>query len=446
MIGDPEPKALDSRFRGNDRYYFMQHPFTKKTYKNGLTLLTVPIATAQSIIMSVFVKAGSRYEEPRVNGISHFLEHLHFKGTKKFPTAKKLSEVVDSIGGEFNANTGKEHTQYYIRGAAEHLPLIVEVLTDLVQNPLFDEKEMEREKGVIIEEINMYKDNPQIHIESLFEETMWPGTPLGRDIAGTADVIRAVKRQDILDYRKKWYQPSNIIVAVAGKFDELKLEELIEQSWGHMTGPKVGQWKGVIHQQDAPKLAVQNKQTEQAHMMVGFKGFNYDHKQNPQMMLMSTVLGGGMSSRLFLQIRERRGLAYYVGASLNNYRDTGNFYVRAGLKVSSAPEALEMILEELMKLVETGVAAKELRKAKEYIKGKIVLGMEDPHGTLDWYLTHAAFTKKMETPKEAFAKLEKVTGDEIQALAKQLFTKKSLVASVIGPFPDKTIFEKRLKL
>src|SRR6185503_13195480 len=185
--------------------------YNKKVFKNGLTLLTVPIPTALSITMSVFVKAGSRYEEPRVNGISHFLEHLHFKGTKKYPTAKKLSEAVDSVGGDFNANTGKEHTQYYIRAASGHLPLIMNVLNELVQNPLFDEKEIEREKGVIIEEINMYKDNPQIHIESLFEETMWPGTALGRDIAGTAEIIRSIKKSDILEYRKKWYHPSNMI-------------------------------------------------------------------------------------------------------------------------------------------------------------------------------------------------------------------------------------------
>ena len=418
----------------------------KKVYKNGLTLLTVPIETAQSIIMSVFVKAGSRYETPRVNGISHFLEHLHFKGTKKYPTAKKLSEVVDSVGGEFNANTGKEHTQYYIRAASEHLPLIMDVLTDLIQNPLFDAKEIEREKGVIIEEINMYKDNPQIHIESLFEETMWPATALGRDIAGTAEVIRSIKRKDILDYRKQWYQPSNTIIAVAGKFNEVELEKLIDKTWSHLTGPKVGACSPTVLKQDQPRLAVQNKQTEQAHMMVGFKAFDYNHKQNPQLQVMSTVLGGGMSSRLFLQIRERRGLAYYVGSSLNNYLDTGNFYVRAGLKVSSAPEALEVILAELMKLTETGVSTKELKKAKEYIKGKVVLGMEDPHGTLDWYLTQTAFTKKIETAKEVFAKLEKVTSDEIQTLASQLFKKNNLVASVIGPFADKTIFERRLKL
>ena len=423
------------------------HPlYTKKVLPNGVTLLTVPIPTALSITMSVFVKAGSRYETKPVNGISHFLEHLHFKGTKKFPTAKKLSEIVDSIGGEFNANTGKEHTQYFIRASSEHLPLITEVLTDLVQQPLFNEKEIEREKGVIIEEINMYKDNPQIHIESLFEETMWPQTPLGWDIAGTAEVIRAIKKQDIVNYRKQWYQPSNIIIAVAGKFDQAQLEREIEALWSKLPGKAVGRIRPANDRQAAPILAVQNKQTEQAHMMVGFKGLDYDDKRNPELQILSAVLGGGMSSRLFIQIRERRGLAYYVGSSMNNYLDTGNFYVRAGLKVASAPEALEVILSELRKVREQGISTRELNKAKEYIKGKVVLAMEDPHGTLDWYLTQAAFAKKIETPKEAFAKLEKVTGDQVQALAAQLFQKKSLVAAVIGPFADKSVFERRLKL
>src|SRR3990167_2070954 len=216
--------------------------YEKKILKNGLTVLMVPIEDASSITMSIFVKAGSRYEEKPINGISHFLEHLHFKGTKKYPTAKRLSETIDAIGGEFNANTGKEHTQYFIRAACEHLPLVFDVLTDMLQNPLFDEREIEREKGVIIEEINMYKDNPQVHIESLFEEGLWPGSALGRDIAGTAEVIRAVNRKDILDYRKKWYQPSNMIIAVAGKFNEAELEQQLGKLWSGLPNtalPKV---------------------------------------------------------------------------------------------------------------------------------------------------------------------------------------------------------------
>jgi predicted Zn-dependent peptidase len=292
----------------------------------------------------------------------------------------------------------------------------------------------------------MYKDNPQINIESLFEETMWPKTPLGRDIAGTAEVIRSIKRSDILDYRKKWYQPNNIVIAIAGKFDEKQLEDLIEKCWGSVNGKVTERYKEANGGQQGPALTIQNKPSEQAHMMVGFKALDYNHRSNPALQLLSSVLGGGMSSRLFIQIRERRGLAYYVGSSVNNYLDTGNFYVRAGLKVSSAPDALEVILSELHKVLEEGISSRELKKAKEYIKGKIVLAMEDPHGTLDWYLTQVAFMKKTETPKEAFVKLDKVTGEEILQVAQRIFDKKNLITSVIGPFPDKSAFEKRLKL
>ncbi len=420
--------------------------YGKKVLQNGLTLLCVPIETASSVTMSIFVKAGSRYEEKRINGISHFLEHLHFKGSKKFPSAKKLAETIDEIGGEFNANTGKEHTQYFIRSAYEHLPLIFNVLTDMLQNPLFDEKEMEREKGVIIEEINMYKDNPQIHVESLFEETLWNDQPLGRDIAGTADVIRAVKRQDIVDYRNKFYQPSNMIVAVSGNFDQKKLEDLVEGHWSHVQNKKIGSFKQVLEKQSVPRLSVENKITEQAHMIVGFSAYPYRHKNNYALRILSTVLGGGMSSRMFLRIRERMGLAYYVSTSFNNYLDTGDFFVQAGLKVASAPQALEVILEELRKIRDQGITLKELTKAKEYLKGKIALSLEDPHDKLEWYLGQEAFTGKIKTIKQAFEELDKISLDAVKMVAEDLIRNDQLNMAIIGPFTDKGVFEKRLKL
>ncbi len=420
--------------------------YEKKVLKNGLTLLMVPIEDASSITMSIFVKAGSRYEEKRINGISHFLEHLHFKGTKKYPNAKKLSETVDSIGGEFNANTGKEHTQYFIRAAYEHLPLVFDVLTDMLQHPLFDEKEMNREKGVIIEEINMYKDNPQIHVESLFEETLWDSQPLGRDIAGTAEVIRAVKRQDIIDYRNRFYQPSNTIIAISGNFNQKMLEDLVDQHWAHLPNKKIGTYKLVHESQTKPALSVENKVTEQAHMIVGFPAYAYRHKNNYPLRILSTVLGGGMSSRMFLRIRERMGLAYYVSTSFNNYLDTGNFFVQSGLKVASAPQALEVILDELRKVRDLGVTAKELKKSQEYIKGKIALAMEDPHEKLEWYLGQEAFTGRLRTIKQAFEELDKVTLEQVKMVAEELICNEQLNMAIVGPFPDKSIFEKKLKL
>jgi predicted Zn-dependent peptidase len=415
--------------------------YTKKVLHNGLTLLTVPIETSSSITMSVFVKAGSRYEEDKISGISHFLEHLHFKGSKKYPTAKQLSEVVDSIGGEFNANTGKEHTQYFIRAAYEHLPLIFEVLTDMLQHPLFDEREMEREKGVIVEEINMYKDNPQVHIESLFEESLWPDCALGADIAGKAETIRAVKRADILAYRDKFYQPNNMIIAVAGNFSQEKLENLVEQYWEPVPSKRIGNCKPVKERINGPKMKIENKPTEQAHMIVGFQAYPYRHKNNFPLRVLSSILGGGMSSRLFLRVRERLGLAYYVGTSFNNYLDAGNFMVQAGLKVSSAPKALEVILDELRKVRINGIKEQELKKSKEYLKGKIALALEDPHDKLEWYLGQEAFMGRIRTIKQTFEAIDRVTLEQVHKVAHDVIRNERLNLALIGPFTDTKKFE-----
>ncbi len=420
--------------------------YTKKVLQNGLTLLTVPIETAASVTMSVFVKAGSRYEKLEQNGMAHFLEHLHFKGSAKYPTAKKLSEVIDAVGGEFNANTGKEHTQYYIRAAHEHLPLVFGVLTDMVQNPLFDEKEIEREKGVIIEEINMYKDTPQIHVETLFEELLWEGCALGRDIAGTPEVIRSVTREDVLKFREKFYQPGNTIIAVAGQFDADKLEKLVNEHWGKLPNKKFGSYAPVVEKQRNPRLVVKNKLTEQGHMILGFGAYPYRSKHNFPLRLLSATLGGGMSSRMFIRIRERLGLAYYISTSYNNYLDAGSFIIQSGLKVSSAPQALEVILDELRKVRKDGISSAELKKAKDYIKGKIALAMEDPQDKMEWYLGQEAFLGKIRTIKQTFEELDKVTLDDINKVAHDILKNENMDLAVIGPYADESVFAKKLEL
>jgi predicted Zn-dependent peptidase len=424
----------------------MSKNYHKKIYPNGLTLLTVPVPTAASVTMSIFVKAGSRYEEARLNGISHYLEHVHFKGTKKYPTTKILSEVVDSIGGEFNANTGKEHTQYYISAAKQHLPIIFDVLTELIKNPTFVEKELEREKGVILEEINMYKDNPQIHVETLFEETLWPNTPLGRDIAGTAEKVKAITRQDVINYRTKWYQPENMIIALAGNFSQTEVEKYVEKNWLNVKNKKVGKWISVKPSPKGPTLKIQNKSTEQAHMFVGFPAYAYDLRKNYPLKVLSAILGAGLSSRLFIQIRERKGLAYYVTSSTENYLDTGTFYVKSGLKISSAPEALEMILKELKKVREKGITRAELKKAKEQIKGRVALSLENTHEKLDWCLGQEAFTKKIVSLEKTFEILDKVKLEDVLKVAREIIRNDRLHVAIIGPFPDKSVFEKRLIL
>ena len=324
--------------------------------------------------------------------------------------------------------------------------MVFDVLTDMIQNPLFDEKEMNREKGVIIEEINMYKDNPQIHIEALFEETLWPKQALGRDIAGTAEIIRDSKRKDILDYRNKFYRPGNTIIAVAGNFDAKQLDAMIAKHWSKVSDKKVAGYEKSTDTQKAPRLSIENKKTEQAHMMVGFPAYPYGHKKNHILRLLASILGGGMSSRLFIQIRERRGLAYYVSASYNNYLDAGNFLIQAGLKIASAPQALETIVAELRKIRDAGATAKELKKSKEYIKGKVALALEDSHAQLDWHLNQEAFVGRIKSVKELFAEIDKVTLADIKSVAKEIIRNDKLNMALIGPFEDRKIFEKRLRI
>jgi predicted Zn-dependent peptidase len=414
--------------------------YNKKVYPNGLTLLTVPLPDAPSVTVSLFFKVGSRYEQAKINGLSHFIEHLHFKGSKKYPTAKKLSEVIDSIGAEFNANTGKEHTQYYIRADQKHLQFVFEVLSGMLINPLFDEKEIEREKGVIIEEINMYKDLPQAHVESVFETNMWPNQPLGRDIAGTAKVIKLISRNDVLNYRKRFYHPSNLLIAVSGNFNQTQLEKSVDKFWIKLPRKKISAFVKAKERQHDYRLAVEYKKTEQAHIILGFPAFPMGSKKNIPLKVLSVVLGGGMSSRLFIKIREREGLAYYIGASGTTYLDAGAFVISAGLKIDSTVRAVGLILQELKETKKNGITRAELKKAKEYLKGKMALALEDTHEKLDWYLGQAAFLKKIKTPGESIKEIEAVTVSDVQKIAKNIMRRKNLVLAAVGPFKNKKEF------
>lgn len=404
---------------------------------NGLTILEVPSSDADSVVVDLFVKTGSRSETARENGISHFLEHFLFKGTKKYPSALAISTLIDSIGGIMNANTGKEHTQYFIKAASPHLPLIFEVLTDMMQHPLFDPAELEREKGVIVEEINMYKDTPTAEVENVLEGAMWPGTALGRDIAGTPATVTKFTREMFSDYIARHYQTPNIILGVSGKYDERKLHQLIQKYWAKVPQRDFHGWDKVKDSQNRPRAAVSYKKTEQAHLVLAAKGLPYNDERNYAQAVIAAVLGGGMSSRLFLEVRERRGLAYYVHSHGGNYQDTGVFGVSAGVKVGKIGEALSVIAAELNKIGRKAVVAQEFKKAKEYIKGKTTLALENNFSRLDWYLEQVAFEKKIVTPKEYFHKIDQVTPKQVKTLARTLFDRKRLTLAVIGPYKKK---------
>ena len=420
--------------------------FNKKVLSNGLTVIEVPSSDAESVVVDFFVKTGSRSEAPKENGISHFLEHFLFKGTKKYPTAMDISEAVDAIGGEMNANTGKEHTQFYIKAASKHLPLIFEILTDMIQSPLLNKEEMEREKGVIVEEINMYKDVPMAEVDNILERTMWPKDALGRDIAGTKKTVVKFTREMFAGYISRHYQTTNMVLGVSGKYDSRKLDNLINKYWKPYPKKRFYGWDTAKDKQKQSRTKVEYKNTQQAHLALGFKGFAYGDNRNSAVSVLAAILGGGMSSRLFTEVREKRGLGYYVRSSPGSYQDTGSFTVSAGVQVDKITEALKVILAELKKIKDAPVGDKEIQKAKEYIKGKSVLALEDNQVRLDWFLERAAFYEKIETPDDAFRKIDAVTVLDVQKVSRELFQNKKMTLAVIGPYKTESQFKKILKV
>ncbi len=408
--------------------------YTKRILPNGLTVVAVPSNDAESVVVDIFVKTGSRSEAPKEAGISHFLEHFLFKGTKKYPTSMAINEIVDGIGGDMNAFTSKEVTQYYIKARSKYLPLIFDILTDMVREPLFDAGELEKEKGVIVEEMNMYKDSPQSVAGEVLDLLMWPAHVLGQPIIGKKETVTSFTPEVFRKYMSEHYQPSNMLIGVSGKFSQAELNKLIKQAWGSQPKKLAGGFKKVQERQTHPGVKVVFKDTEQAHLVLGFRCFSGYDKRVHTLTVLSTILGGGMSSRLFDEIREKRGLAYYVRAGSSLYQDTGQFGISAGVQVGKVEEAVRVILSELQRLVSAGVSDKELVKAKEYLKGKTALALEDNQTKLDWYMEDIAFKKEILTPKQAYARVDKVTAKEVQLLAKQLFVPKALSLAVVGPY------------
>ncbi len=419
--------------------------YHKRILKNGLTILKVPIPSAKSVLVDIFVKVGSRQEDKRINGISHFLEHLFFKGSKKYPTALALSHALDAIGAEYNANTGKEHTQYYIKAAKKHFRFIFETLTDVLQNPVMAPEEIEREKGVIIEEINMYEDTPMRHVEDMLEEVMWPNHPLGKNIAGTREVIKKITRADILDYVATYYQPQNMIIAVTGAYPDRDLDKAVARHWAGRRAKKFPNWLKVRERQKRPQCKIESKKTEQCHLALGFRSYDHNHRDYIPQIVLATILGGGMSSRLFTEIRERRGLAYYVRTATSNYLDTGNFVIQAGIRLGSLAEALETIYTELRKMKNEPVSAKELSKAKEYLKGTLTLSLEASEARLAWYLEQTAFRKKVLEPEGAFARIDKITSRDIARVARDIFQSRKLSCAIVGQKPNQATLQRLLK-
>lgn len=427
--------------------------FTKTTLSNGLRVILTPMLSMESATVQIAVNAGTRNEKKKVNGIAHFLEHMVFKGTEKYPSAQAISSAIDSIGAEANANTGKERTAFHIKAWERHLSLAFDILSSFIKSPLLDPKEIERESGVIIQEIAMYEDLPMQKAPSIFEELLYEPTSLGWDIVGKKETVEAIKKEDFVGFMRKLYTPQSMVLSIAGKFNKDAVLKLAEDYFGDIKGR--GEVKIVKETDKAPEdnltkkpeVKLVNKKTEQTHMVLGVRAFPLRHVNRYRASVLGTILGGGMSSRLFTEIRERRGLAYYVRGEIGDYTDKGYFAVRAGIRNEAAEEAVKVILAELEKTTRPGeIKEVELSKAKEYLKGRIALGLEDTHAVADFYGDQELFEGDLKSIDDIIKKIDEVTIEDVVGLAKELFVEKRLNLAMIGPDGDKEKFEQLLKL
>lgn len=420
--------------------------FHRTVLPNGLRVITVPMPSFESATVMVMVGAGSRYETTKNSGISHFLEHMFFKGTKSRPNPSIIAHILDNIGAQWNAFTGKETTAYYIKSAASQVELSLDLLSDLLQHSLFDATEIAKERGVIIEEINMYEDVPMRKLGDVYEELLYGNTPMGWDIAGTKDVINSIQRDDFIDYMKQLYSANNITVVIAGGVDTQKVEELVKKYFSNLITFNTLRAAKVIEKQKKPSLLIKKKKTEQAHVAIGFRTVGLDHPDRYALDMLSTILGGGTSSRLFHEVREKRGLAYYVRTSNDTYTDVGSLATTAGVDAKRIDEAIEVIMEQYNLIKKTGeISREELQKAKEYDKGHFVLDLEDSRSVASFYAHEEILEKQLDTPHDVMKKTDAVTLDDINRVIEKYITPGTLNLAVIGNFTDRQKFEKLLK-
>lgn len=417
----------------------MKKPISRDL-KNGMRAIAVPTNGSASMTIMVFVRVGSRYETKDINGASHFIEHLMFKGTKRRPDTLKISKELDRYGAEYNAFTSKDVTAYYIKMDAAHTALAADMLHDMLFHSKFDPKEIERERNVILEEINMYEDNPRMHIEDLIEESLFPESTLGWNIAGPRAVIRTVPREKLMAYRDAYYIPERMCVVVAGKIVP-DLWALLDKTFGSVPPSKLRADRDfepfVVPARLKHPVTYQDKNTEQVQLALSFHGLAYEDPRLPAAHLLATILGGTMSSRLFIQVRERRGLCYSISASHQAMEDTGVFQILTGLDKTRLKEAVRVIWSELRAIAAKPIGADELRRAKDHLRGKLTLAFEDSSVFADWYGRQWLFQRKQESPEERLKRIEAVRPSDIKHLASGIFKKEHMAAAAIGPLGSK---------
>jgi predicted Zn-dependent peptidase len=418
----------------------------RKILPNGMRVLAIPMTDNPTVTVLVLVEAGSKYEIKAKNGLSHFLEHMCFKGTATRPNTSDLSKELDTLGCSYNAFTGQEFTGYYAKGKASDVAHLLDIIADLYLNPLLKVDEIEKEKGVIVDEINMYDDLPMQKVHEVWMKLLYGDSPAGWSIAGERDVVRKMEQKDFVAYRKAHYVAKATTVVISGDINAAQAFSAVSKKFkGITTGKKAGK-KKTIDAQKEPRVAVQFKETDQTHLLLGVRSFPIGDKRNPTIAVLSGILGSGMSSRLFRKIRDEMGVGYYVGASNTAFTDHGYLAVSAGVANNRMEEVVSAILAELRKLKVELVEPEELEKVKEHLSGTMYLGLESSDQLAEYYGMQEVMRRELRSPKEYERLIRAVTPKDVRNMARRLLVEKNLNLALVGPFKDGSALKPLLKL
>ncbi len=412
--------------------------------KSGIKVLLVPYSSIQTVSVVVLVRAGSKYEKKETSGVSHFLEHMLFKGTKKRPNTIKIAEMIERIGGVFNAFTSTEYTGYYVKVASDFLGTAFEWISDIFFNSIIGAKEAKKERGVIIEEINMYNDDPMMKVQDLWRELLYKDQPAGWPISGTKESVSKIDESVVLKYLKKHYTGKNTLICVAGNFDALRAKKFIQKYFSSIAVGKKNQKLPTIEGQKKPKTLFFQKSTDQTHICLGVRAYNIFHPQRYSLILLGQILGGMMSSRLFSEIREKRGWAYYINTGVEDETDCGYLLTRAGINNENTPEAIKIILEEYKKMASKKISPQELSKAKNHLKGSLAIALESSDALAMFYGVQQIIKNKIQGPEDIFKEVDKIKESDILKTAKDVFCPEKLNLAAIGPLKPPEKFKKIL--
>ncbi len=415
------------------------------TLKNGLRVVLVPMPQTATATVVVMTGTGSRYENEKENGLAHFLEHMFFKGTKKRRSARAISEELDAVGSIYNAFTAKDRTAYYAKVSGRYIDTALDVISDIFLNSTLPGKEITKERGAIIQEIDMYEDMPMHTVDNVFDALIFGQEhPLGRTVLGPKENIRAFSRTDFSAYLKRNYVPANMVVCIAGAFNSPKVLAKIKKEFGRVKKAEAPRLIPFSTNQDAPRVSIKEKATDQTQLMIGVPAYPYLHKDEYVLAVLATILGGGMSSRLFLEVREKRGLAYSVHATVEKYPDTGYFAAQAGVEHGKLEKAVETILAEFRKIKRMKVSKAELEKAKSYMKGTMTLALETSDAVAQHASTSIIALGRVRPIEDVIKAIDKVTVGDIQRVARDLLQTSKLNLAIIGPHLRKDPLEKLL--